>query len=330
MSILLGGSDEYHFACFGIDFWGFKNTVATFNALYDLMPTNFWSRFEDTVWMKSIKNRIRTEAGLPPTTPLSYEDDIVTKYFPRSDAKCKEFDWTDRSATCNSGLVDMRTFGRVMSDTMTVDNLKTILAKYSYDKLSPDHHDSISNGNQLLNQMPNPGVETVIMFGNILKTEKEYNYDFNPLIKTTATNADFVKPSSVSYAIGDGTVITASAIAPGIKWAWEFDRKAVAGAKPIIFAEFCSNQNQAANVYQDQNSRSVSKSSYQGVACQCRRGNESNCDHVGLVSDPGVINFVINSLMDRQTASSPRMFDSYTPTQIDSFAKRCALVTDYN
>ena len=327
-SMLLGGNDEYHFACFGINFWGFKNMVSTFTALYDLMPRSFWSRFDDTPWMKSIRNRIRVENGLSPSTSVPFEDDVVTKYFPRPDAKCKDHEWTDRSSSCKSGLVDMKTFGRVVSDPINVDNMKYILGKYSFDSMAQDHFYDGGKRDQF-DSMPNPGVETVIMFGNIVKTEKDYNYDFDPKPKTLPENADFVLPSSVSYVMGDGSVIAASAIAPGFKWAWEFDRKAVVGAKPVIFAEFCSNQNQAGNVYQDQTNMSVTRNAYQGIACQCKKGNEKNCDHVGLVSDPGTVNFLINSLMDKQRPSSPRMFDSSSSAQIDEFARRCALVTDY-
>ena len=327
-SLLLGGSDEYQFACFGINFWGFKKMVATFSALYDLMPRTFWSRYDNAPWMKSIKNRVRTELGLAPSAALAADDDTVTRIFPRADAKCVDHDWTDRSGFCKSGLADLRSFGRILNDPITVDNMKYILGKYSYDKMAPSHFDD--NGKRdSFDQMPNPGVETVIMYGNIVKTEKEYNYDFNPQLKTLADNADFVTPSSIGWSVGDGTVLTASATAPAIKWAWEFDHK-VSGSKPVIFAELCSNYAQSGNVYQDQNNKSVTRNGYQGVACQCKKGNEKNCDHVGLVSDPNTVSFIVNSLMDKQIASSSRMFDTYTATQIDDFAKRCALVTDYN
>jgi Lecithin:cholesterol acyltransferase len=322
------GTTDFTFTFLGINFWGFKNMVSTFSAFFDLMPRTFWSKFDNAPWMKSIKSRIRTEMGLIPDLNLSTQDDTVSRYFPKSDAKCQTHDWTDKTAYCNTGLFDMKSFGRILDDPITVDNMKYILSKYSYDKFAANHLQGDGKRGEF-DEMPNPGVETVIMFGNMINTEKEYNYDFDPLPKTLPDDAEFVKPSSVKYAIGDGTVPTASAIAPGIKWAWEFDNKVVPGAKPIIFAEICSNQNLLGNVYQDLRSKSVTRNTYQGVACQCQKGTEKDCNHSALVSDPGTTSFIINSLMDNQSAASPRLFDTSSSFEIDDFAKRCALVTDY-
>jgi Lecithin:cholesterol acyltransferase len=326
-AMLLGGNDELNLGNFGINFWEFKNMAATFTSTYDLMPRTFWSRFDNTPWMKSIRNRIRVESGLSPLPNLSFEDDVVTKYFPKTDVVCKEHDWTDRAGTCKSGLVDMKTFGRVMGDTLSVDNLKYILGRYSFDPMAQEHFYDGGKRDQY-DLMPNPGVETVIIFSSILKTEHEYNYDFDPKPKAIAETDDFVYPSSVSYALGDGTVISASAIGPGFKWAWEFDKKNVPGAKPVIFAEVCSNYNQASNVYQDEASRLVTRTTYKGISCSCKKGTEGNCDHIGLVSDPGAVAFIVNSLMDKQSATSPKYFDSWSSIQIDEFAKRCALAND--
>ena len=75
--------------------------------------------------------------------------------------------------------------------------------------------------------------------------------------------------------LGDGTVITASAVSPGIKWAWEFDNKKNNG-KPINFVENCSTYKRRTSVYDDdkkadgsEGERKVLKNAYFGINCDC-------------------------------------------------------------
>jgi hypothetical protein len=65
----------------------------------------------------------------------------------------------------------------------------------------------------------------------------KFNFSSNP--KSSTMEDRFVEPDSFENELGDGTVLAAASIAPGIKWAWEFDND-VPNSKPVNFIEMCS------------------------------------------------------------------------------------------
>jgi hypothetical protein len=127
-------------------------------------------------------------------------------------------------------------------------------------------------------------------------------------------------------ALGDETVLSASSLLPGFKWAAEFRQK-LPGAKPVVFAEVCAAMNRRTSVFQTQ-ARTVERNEYQGIACQCKKGTESHCGHLSLISEQNVIDYVVSSLMDRQTAQSPLFFDSKTEEALRSFVDRCSILNE--
>ena len=116
---------------------------------------------------------------------------------------------------------------------------------------------------------------------------------------------------------GDGSVISTSAILPGIKWAQDFEDK-LPGAKPVKFIEVCSTKNKRATVSESNYSMKVTKNEYMGIGCLCkgtkyRPTDGSGCNHVKLVSDAKTIEFMLNTAIDRQTvatSSTRKAFES--------------------
>jgi hypothetical protein len=82
----------------------------------------------------------------------------------------------------------------------------------------------------------------------------------------------FVNPDKVVNQMGDGTVLAASSIAPGIKWAWEHSQGHT-NAKPVNLIELCSEYNQRESVYDSKTSSSVKKNAYFGIDCNCSGNN---------------------------------------------------------
>jgi lecithin-cholesterol acyltransferase len=70
-----------------------------------------------------------------------------------------------------------------------------------------------------------------------MSVEDKFSYDKSPLEVITQTN-DFYFPENVESTVGDGTVITASAITPAIKWIYEHEHKII--PHPTKLVEFCS------------------------------------------------------------------------------------------
>lgn len=67
--------------------------------------------------------------------------------------------------------------------------------------------------------------------------------------------------------LGDGTVRVSTAVIPGIKWGDDYNKKSVAGAKPMVFAELCSQANQRDRVV-DQG-KVLKDNTYMGLKCHC-------------------------------------------------------------
>ena len=130
---------------------------------------------------------------------------------------------------------------------------------------------------------------------------------------------EFYIADSFKYEPGDTTVITTSAIMPGIKWAYEFEQEPE-NRKPIKFLEVCSIYNQRENVFDeidDYKHRNVSKNSYIGVDCTCRGTQENprtggSCDHQALLADVKVVKFLLRSSIDQRKGKVGEKFEKMT------------------
>jgi hypothetical protein len=66
--------------------------------------------------------------------------------------------------------------------------------------------------------MINPGVQTNILYSNHIQSKNKLTFKDDP--RTRTTFEEFYYPD-IEYTQGDATVVTTSAIVPGIKWAYE-------------------------------------------------------------------------------------------------------------
>jgi hypothetical protein len=149
--------------------------------------------------------------------------------------------------------------------------------------------------------MYNLGVQTNILYSNHIGSKNILTYKEDPRSRTTFE--EFYKPK-IDMTQGDATVVTTSAIVPGIKWAYEFTKKdKFPNAKPVTLVEICGIENTKANVFDDLVNRKVTKNQYIGMKCNCRApaGKKSigkACDHQNLVADLGLVSFVLESSID--------------------------------
>jgi hypothetical protein len=180
--------------------------------------------------------------------------------------------------------------------------------------------------------MKNPGVQTTIVYANILPTDAKMSYFENP--RSLTLHDEFYMPDSFEYELGDGTVVTTSAIAPGIKWAWEHDNKHE-GAKPINFAELCSSYKTRTSVFEEGDVKKVTENSYFGVQCDCegktRKTAKSGkaCEHSKMVIQPHLIDFVLNSAIDGVFGKIGEKFEIMTDTELSEFVEKCKLFMSF-
>jgi hypothetical protein len=323
-AMMLGGSSNYHFKGMGLNFDSFKKTLATFPGVFDLMPRNVWPNFKDTLWMRSVKNRVFQERGECDFQPIDPEDDIVNKIFPPTTDTCYDNDWATRKGDCTSGLTEYFALGKVNGTMMTTGNLDEIFTKYSYN----DNAGDLFNAShpESYDRLVNPGVPVVVIYTNFLTTGNDFVYNDNPKPKTQVDGSNFVEPDKVDMDFGDTSVLTTSSLLPGIKWAFEFDKKSVPGAKPVVFLEMCSSNNRKAAVFQT-DSNEIVKNERQGVDCICHTASSaSGCDHLGMISDTYLIDYLANSAQDKASSNPQRMFDNASEESIRDFIQNCELL----
>ena len=324
---LFGGEDEYLFYGFiGINFKTFKETLARFPAIFELMPRNSWVLFQNTPWMKSIVNRIEVENNRKPKYPLTSSEDIVDRILPSVTDTCYGNTWKNRDTSCSGGLNDLDDVGMIEGHKITSTNLYDMLKTYSFE----DNADLLYNkdGRKTYDRLENPGVETVVIYSSISKTQSGFEYKANPKPRADKSSSGFINPDSETSSLGDGTVLTSSALLAPFKWAYEYENK-VAGAKPIIFAEVCSTHNRASDVYVSRKERKSTENKYIGLDCRChRKSDEEDCRHAEMLSDQHIVDFVLDSLMDYQTPSKARYFDKRSEKDVESYAENCNLLNE--
>ena len=316
--MLIAGTDKYYFAGFGINFWEFKQTTAQYPGLFDLMPRPAWSMFKDTPWLKSIMNRVNSEKRIPPVHTLSDSEDIVKKILPSLSAECHSVNWATRPQSCFTGMDEYYTVGSVAGKTFTVDNFKDSFQQFSYNAAASFIY-SMDKNRVEYDALSNPEVETVIIYGTLNPTAREYHFESDPSSIASQEKATFILPDKTVQGVGDSSVLVASSLIPGFKWAYEFENKQE-NSKPVVFAEVCGTYSKKSTAIP------MSKNEYYGIGCSCTANGEKGCNHLGLVSDSEVVKFLTNSLIDNQTAVSKKLFDSFTDAQIDDFVKNCKLL----
>ena len=324
--MLIGGSKNYQFKNFGIDFFTMKHTLARFPAVFNLMPKNTWSLFQGTTWMKSIENRIREESNTVKEHNLSEEEDIVSSIFPSTGATCFPQSYVDKASNCLTEMKQFERFGSIELDEVTVNNLKEILNKYSYSKTSADLYEQ-EKTRQEYNEFKNSGVQTTIIYSSLIQTLNSSIYSLDPKLFTQSSNADFVEPDIKKTSFGDNAVLPTSTLLPGIKWADEFKRN-YPGSKPVIFAEVCSEYNRKESIYQSSKSE-VNQNEYQGIGCNCIPGGEDSCGHLGMLTDKKVVDYIFGSLLDNQQSPLPNAGpknDGMDEALLSHFVDECELV----
>ena len=324
-SMLIGSGGGYSEGLVSMDFETFSKTVVTYPSIFDLMPRNTWNLFKNTDWLKSIQNRISLEHGSKPAHALTPQQDIVSQIFPAPTEKCFSQVYTARGDDkCKTFLDDFSYFGSINGQAVNANTIEASLKKYSYNPIAAELFNQ-EDRRYDYDLVENPKVPTVIIYSGLVETAKEFVWKSDPTVITKSSNPRFVEPDSVKNNIGDNQVIITSSLAPGLKWAAEFNA-GTAGkyAEPVIFAELCSTKNPKKSIYQQ--NKSVTHNEYQSIPCSCKPSNTDACNHTGLVSEPNVVAYIADSLLDQQKAAAVKKFDNWTEDRIKAYVNNCELL----
>lgn len=123
---------------------------------------------------------------------------------------------------CFTGLFDFWKFGEVLDEELCPAQLSDIYNIYGYDQLA--YNMSLYQAEtSKFETLENPGVQTNIIYSSMFKTFVRLYADYNPLSRTLKNK--MYATDGLHYDLGDGMVLSTSAIAPGVKWAYEYDQQ---------------------------------------------------------------------------------------------------------
>ena len=321
----LGMDDQFMVDVFGYEI-GFNaklyiSTGVYWLSYFDLFWQNVYTEFADAEYVKAIKTRIQAEAT---GEAKEGQTGSVMDIFPGVNEICLPFFKKRGTNKCHLGIKAIVDYGEVLGTQINYNNIETILARYSYNRLTPKMRRQTLNQN--FTSLPNLGVQTNILFSTAFPTFSKFYYDKDP--RTETTQGKVYYPDRIDEAMGDGTVLSTSALTAGIKWAQDF-KDGVSGAKPVNFVEICSHYNPRSSIFEP-GTKEVTSSAYFGVNCSCqgRVGKETDggcADHIGMVSDDYVINFVVESAVDGVVGQVGAGFESKSDAFFEDFEQNCRL-----
>lgn len=307
----------------GLDANFFAQAGFTFEGLMNLAPYGHYNQFKSKPFFKAILEKIEAEKK-----GVDMRKGTIMDLFPSITEECA-IGFKNKDDQCRLHMTDMKDYGTLMGKPITSDNLGQILTDYSYS----EHAGSVFRvaTDPRLTTLPNPGVQTSLVYSNVLDSLDKIHYQKNPREETGRTKQPYDPEVQVST-LGDGAVTSSSALVAGIKWADEFKYKRVRNAKPVTFVELCSVYNRKANVFQKD--YKVTDNEYMGTACSCTgtkkyRTSGSCIDHPGMLIDAGTLEFLVSSSMDYQTGNAGGKiggrFASMSDMDIDEFQQKCVL-----
>ena len=207
----------------------------------------------------------------------------MAQLFPAPDEVCFSPSLSSRSKDCLTGLTDFDNFGKINGEDVTASNLADILGKYSYLPNTKRSYEYEMRGAKY-DELQNLQVPTTIVYTNNKKTALKLFYDNDPKLSTSGDSGQRAKATREEFNLGDGSVLSTSSLALGIKWADEFKRSHP-NSFPVTFAKICSHKNQRSSVQVD--SVDPSDNNYHGIRYDCG-STPASCGHTALATDSGV------------------------------------------
>lgn len=325
----------------------FRSVIAKYPSTFQLCVKRFFRENLAEPWMKMLLQRAKEETE---GTELTDKQNIINRIFPDTKETCNRGFTGRKSDKCVGYFYDLFDLGEITDNNGKIhqinpDTSANIFGSFSYDDMSPLIYKYSED--KLFDKQENLGVQTNIVFSSHFPTRYKMFYKEVPLNKTLVneyfklneieSNFDEVDKDGhpikgdVLYKPGDKSVLTSSAISPGIKWAYEFDQKKP-NTHPVTFNEVCGEYNVRTTPFDagSEEKPTITASTFGGLRCGCKSSvywNEGAaetadatdgglCDHQNLPGDPGVVQFTFNAALDRQKAVNLQLPEADTLEKI--------------
>ena len=195
------------FADFRITPEVFKKTMPNFLSDYQLMATKFFKQHRLEPWMESVMQRIEEERSKQELT-LGTIMDIFLSW-----EKICVPGLKNRQQECFSRLFELWDLGKIMGKSVNPDTAEHLFDVYTFFKEARKFYKTFQRHCKF-NEMPNLYVQTNILYMNSISTKAGAIIQSDPRSKTLRD--EFYIADSFKYEPGDTTVVTKSAIMPGI------------------------------------------------------------------------------------------------------------------
>ena len=300
------------------------NPVSYFKGLYDCFMQDTYSQEADKPYIKAILERAEYEKTGKPMTPGTVMD-----IFPSPDEVCNpyfKFRGTDK---CVLNMFSQVNFGEIAGETVNPSNFKEILDKYSYNKYAGQIYEQVQD--QRFVTYPNLGVQTNVVFSTVKPGPGFFNYTEDPKIYTD--KGQYYAPE-LKNVTSDRIVTTTSALTANIKWANDF-KNGARNSHPVNFIEMCSTYQRRTSVFEPSSLvKKVTKNAYFGIECDCEgspgKPSDGKCaQHVKMITDTGLLAFLINSSMDGQQGKLGPEYASAPDSFFNNFYENCQLLNNF-
>ncbi|CAD8054511.1 unnamed protein product [Paramecium primaurelia] len=304
----------------GINYFNQNKAINSASSQVDIYPKLAFFQYQNEPWMQEILKRIQQEKDF-----IEKKTNNVTalSWFPNPNELCTNL--TDFKSECLIHLQDLKEhFIEIENKQFTAQDIKELLDKYTINGtlISQYYQNYQSNP---LNTLQNPEVPFIVLYGGFAQTEYQFKYLKNPYHEVL-DKQDFYFPNFTTYAVGDQTVLTSSALTPAIKWIYEHQNGI--SENPIKVIQYCSNYKGSLQldlfdaVIDGQ--KQITQSGYIGLECECLKKGAalSDCKHSCLINDKFVVDLVSQLVRNNQKASIDK-----TPldkNQLEDIVKQCS------
>jgi len=314
-NFLFCGTSEFSFAFkIGLNFKVFKEAIGDFTSLYELAPTQTFQTQRDQPWMKKILSRIDYEQGK--------SEDPIFDWLPKREDIC----FTEyTNSKCSSGLYDYTDIGSMLGQPMTVNNFQSFVKEYSFSNIKGDGFKCLDKRYETL---PPLGVQMVLIYSTVVDTVGGTDFIKDPRDKTDQEEFCQINEDYTYRMVkGDGTVNSASAITPAIKWADDFDNS-VANAKPVKIVQMCSSKNNRMDPYDEETSdgKKMNKNEYQGIECNCSQDKVKECTHDSMLWADGVLLYLQKTLITNESVELTPDIANKSKEEIESMVDMCNIL----
>ena len=330
---LVGLSFDFGFFEVGITPEMHDETTSQYQSLNQLVVRRFFRLHLNEPWMAPLLSRMEQEEFFElfnkKIPPLPKQQQGVMSIFPPITKDCTT-GFKDRNPACLTGVKFLWDLGQVVDKELNPDTFSDILDLYStLDNASEIYEESIEARYDV---MENPGVQVNIVYSAMHPTLYKQYYNQDPRTKTSS--GQIYVPDKQRDAMGDGAVLAASALGPGIKWADQF-RRGVEGAKPVNLIELCSKYKRRRSIFNLWREKTVTKNAYFGIKCNCRssvwgESTGDNCNHANMLSDRDLVHFVMESLYTKEKGKVGLRFLRMTNEELSNYVKNCRLFRQNN